>query len=56
MELEWMELEGKKASRIKAEFPGLVESTDEWEKYFVWLQETAEKFHKTFSKALRKFK
>jgi len=56
MKLEWMELPGKKASRIKAEFPGLVESTEEWEKYFVWLQETAEKFQKVFSKVLKKYK
>lgn len=54
--VEWMELSGKKASRIKAEFPGLIENTDEWEKYFAWLQETAEKFKKVFSKQLKKCK
>lgn len=54
--VEWMELQGKKASRIKVEFPGLIENTDEWEKYFAWLQEKAEQFQKVFSKHLKKFK
>ncbi len=54
--VEWMELPGKKASRIKVEFPGLIENTDEWEKYFAWLQEKAEQFQKVFSKHLKKFK
>lgn len=55
-EVEWMELPGKKASRIKAEFPGMIDTTEEWEKYFAWLQETAERFQKVFSKALKKYK
>ncbi len=54
--VEWMELPGKKASRIKVEFPGLIENTDEWEKYFAWLQEKAEQFQKVFSKHLKKLK
>ena len=54
--VEWMELQGQKASHIKAEFPGLIDNTEEWEKYFAWLQETAEKFQKVFSKLLKKYK
>ena len=54
--IEWMELPEKKASRIKAEFPGVIDNTDDWEKYFAWMQETAEKFHETFSKLLKKYK
>ena len=54
--LEWMELPGKKASRIKIEFPGLVNNINEWDKYFAWMQETAEKFYKIFSKILKKYK
>lgn len=54
--VEWMELPGKKASRIKVELPGLVEKTDDWERYFEWMQETAEEFHKIFSKLLKKYK
>lgn len=54
--IEWMELQGKKASRIKVELPGLVDNTEEWEKYFAWMQETAEKFQKVFSEVLKKYK
>ena len=53
--VEWMELQGKKASRIKVEFSGPIENTDEWESYFAWLQEKAEQFQKVFSKHLKKF-
>lgn len=52
----WMELPDKKASRIRVETPGLIENINEWEKYFTWLQATAEIFYKVFSKRLKKFK
>ena len=51
--LEWMELPGKKASRIMTHLPGSVNNTEEWGKYFQWLQKTAEQFQKTFIKYLR---
>lgn len=54
--IEWMELPGKKASRIKVEFAGLIDNTDEWEKYFEWLQKTAEQFQDVFGKVLKKYK
>lgn len=54
--VEWMELQGKKASRIKAETSGNIDDTDSWEEYFKWMQETAEKFQKVFAKALKKYK
>jgi hypothetical protein len=56
MKLEWMELPGKKASRIKAETSGLIDNTAEWEQYFAWLKENAEKFQSVFGKRLKMFK
>jgi hypothetical protein len=54
--VEWMDLPGKKASRIKIEFPGLIENTAEWGTYFEWLQERAQEFQRVFSKYLKQFK
>lgn len=54
--VEWMELQGKKASRIKVELPGLVDNTEEWEKYFAWMQKNAEKFQRVFFNVLKKYK
>jgi len=56
MKLEWMELPGKKASRVKVEMDGTIEDDDKWEKYFAWLQTNTEKFQQVFSKRLKKFK
>lgn len=56
LNLDWRELPGKKASRIRAEISGLIDNTEEWEKYFAWMLETGEKFQKAFSKALKKYK
>lgn len=56
VKLEWMELPGKKASRIKAETLGLVDNTGEWEQYFAWLKENAEKFQKVFGSHLKQYK
>lgn len=50
--LEWMPLEGKKASRIKTEKTALIGNEEEWIEHFTWLQITAEKMAKTFSKYL----
>ena len=54
--VEWMELPEKKASRIKAEVPGLIDKTDEWERYFAWMQETAEKFQSVFGRILKEYR
>lgn len=56
LKLDWQELPGKQASRIRAEMSGLIDNTDEWEKYFAWMLKTAEKFQETFSTSLKKYK
>jgi hypothetical protein len=56
LSLEWMELPEKKASRIKVEAPGLISKTDEWETYFEWMLETAEKFQSVFGKILKEYR
>ena len=51
--LEWQELPGKKASRIKIEREADVDDTDKWEECFEWLMQQAESFQRVFSKYLR---
>ena len=51
--LEWMELEGKKASRIKLIKEADVENTDKWEEYFGWLKKKAEDFYRVFNKYIK---
>ena len=48
--LEWMELPEKKASRIKISIAGDFENESQWEKYFEWLKNEAEKFLLVFPK------
>lgn len=48
--LEWQELPGKMASRIKIEQHADIGSQDEWEKYFEWLRKHAEVFQRVFIK------
>ncbi|WP_431156753.1 DUF4268 domain-containing protein [Winogradskyella poriferorum] len=50
--LEWNELEGKLASRITIGRNADLSNVDEWEAYFSWLLEKAEKMAKEFSKFL----
>ena len=52
--LKWMILEGKKASRIKLSKESDVNQIENWEEYFEWLKNTAEKFQKVFAKYVRK--
>lgn len=52
-ELEWMELPGRKASRIKISKEGDLDNTDDWEKYFSWLKENGEVFKKVFLKYIK---
>src|SRR3989338_11068327 len=42
--LEWMELTGKKASRIKISREADIENTAEWDNYHKWLKEKSEAF------------
>jgi hypothetical protein len=55
-ELEWMELEGKKASRIRAICDIDVDDNDKWNDSFKWLMETAHDFQKVFSEQFKKLK
>lgn len=54
--VEWMELPGKKASRIRLEINGSIYNTEEWDSYFSWLQEKSEKFQRVFSPLLSSYK
>jgi len=49
----WQRLDGKKASRIKLANEANFADTDQWEKYFVWLEETATLVQKVFSKYIK---
>jgi hypothetical protein len=50
---EWMELPGKKASRIRISMQGDFENKDNWESYFAWLIREAEKFQAVFPKYVK---
>lgn len=50
MKLEWMALEGKKASRIKISSEADINNSEKWNEYFEWLENTASKFQKVFLK------
>jgi len=54
--LEWMELEGKKASRIRAIHEIDVEKSDNWEKCFHWLMQTGQDFQSVFTSYLKKIR
>lgn len=45
---EWMELPGKKASRIRVQVKANFEDQSKWEEYFAWLLKEAEKFDAVF--------
>lgn len=48
--LEWMELPGKKASRVKVSLPGELSKRDQWDNYFFWMLNVAQKFKDVFPK------
>jgi len=50
---EWMELPGKKASRIKLSIPGTFRDKSSWEQSFDWLLAEAERFARVFPKYIR---
>ena len=52
-ELEWMYLEGKKASRIKATAFANFSKAEKWNEYFAWALEVAENFQKIFQSFLK---
>lgn len=56
LNLEWMELPGKKASRIKAQIVGTIEDEQKWDSYFVWMMQNTEKFQSVFGKRLKMYK
>jgi hypothetical protein len=53
-DLEWMELPGKKASRIRTVFDTEVNENNNWEDCFAWLTKTAEDFQSVFAVYLKK--
>ncbi len=52
-ELEWMELEGKKASRVRIVLDIDVGNSDNWEKCFLWLMSTAQDFQSVFAECIK---
>ena len=54
--LEWMELPGKKASRVKTHYDIDVANNGNWEKSFQWLMDTAQEFQSVFSGQIKKMK
>jgi hypothetical protein len=55
-ELEWMELAGKKASRVRTIHTIDVENNGNWEKSFHWLMETAQEFQSVFADQIKNMK
>jgi len=53
-ELEWMELPGKKASRVKAALPMEVNNPEIWNTCHSWLLKAAEAFQAVFSAHIRR--
>lgn len=54
--LEWMKLEGKKASRIRLRREADLDATEKWDDYFQWLKTEAEVFQTVFLKYIKKVK
>lgn len=52
-ELEWMELPEKKGSRVRILVPGDFDNEANWESYFEWMLNQAEKFQRVFPKYLK---
>ena len=55
-ELEWMELEGKKASRVRTVHSIDAGSSENWEACFQWLMDTAQEFQIVFTDQMKKMK
>jgi hypothetical protein len=54
VKLDWMGLEGRKASRIKLKIETDPTNTDNWENNFEWLLSQSEKFYEVFGKFIKK--
>lgn len=54
LNLEWMELEGRKAYRIKLSREADINEKERWEEYFKWLNENANKFNIVFGRYFKK--
>lgn len=52
--LEWMRLEGKKASRIKIAIDGDITQKENWGKYFDWMEKIGENFLQIFPKYIKR--
>jgi hypothetical protein len=55
-ELEWMKLEGKKASRIRTVKSIDVSNSENWEQCFQWLTDTAQEFQNVFAAQMKNMK
>lgn len=53
LQLEWMELPEKKASRIKISYPGNFEREEKWETHCSWILDVVEKFQAVFSRYIK---
>ncbi len=53
--LDWAELPGKKASRIKISCEADIDKPENWDKYFNWMKNVGEKFQKVFSKYIKEY-
>lgn len=53
VDLEWMELPDKIASRIKMIHKANLEESNNWESYFSWMQKIGEKFQGVFGKYIK---
>ena len=51
-----MELQGKKASRIKLVREADLEKTEKWNEYFDWFKINAERFQNVFGKYIKKIR
>jgi len=54
--LEWMELQGNKASRIRLRREADLDATEKWDDYFEWLKTEAEAFQTVFLKYIKQIK
>jgi len=52
--LQWLDLEGKRATRIKLTHEADLDCVEDWNNYFEWLKEKAEAFHSVFGKQVKK--
>lgn len=52
--LKWLELEGKKASRIKLSRDAEVDNVEKWDNYHEWLTNKTEDFQKVFFKYIKR--